>query len=545
MAIQTSPASKPGALFFSDARSCKEWLKTIALTNFVQAQQKLLNALRTLNADAKFSPLERLTSMELMRDKINFLLAEQRGRYVGKTLPLPQNDIVAWNVSNALLAEMETGYRRCYQDAQADGRELSPHAALIIQRIIRYIGLGMLMAGFIYRRFDPNIWMRLHLQWIEAETRGLTSIKVKDSIGTIDGYSSVSHAYISVLLGQLTNIYELGPREVDFADAVLKRFAHKVTLVNPESVDVSARHLAVDLLADAGANFHALVGDGEHVRVIVVSELSRSLRGRARKLAAGEEPATMDLPGDWPAHDAFIQLTRLHHKWCELPEHQPASTIHTDHNAMVAFGIAETHFFLSGDLFDQPDGKRELTRQEMSDIAMFGRVSESTTRARYAEFNYGTETWAVIDQPRGQLRLIRPTNSNRGVAIGRLVGVRIVSAAGDIVGSNDFHLGVIHELIEETPNQYTVTLAMLPGKPEVIAVRSGDGKSRTSTYLQGFRLPPMESTGIPETLVIPSNLVQRGRGINVFQPGHGGAQQVNVINFIERGGDFDRVSITS
>ena len=47
MAIQTSPNSKPGSLFFTDARTCKEWLKSIPLTNIPQAQQNILDAIHT------------------------------------------------------------------------------------------------------------------------------------------------------------------------------------------------------------------------------------------------------------------------------------------------------------------------------------------------------------------------------------------------------------------------------------------------------------------------------------------------------------------
>lgn len=49
MAIQTAPNSKSGSLFFTDARTCKEWLKSIPLTNIPQAQQNILDALRLLN----------------------------------------------------------------------------------------------------------------------------------------------------------------------------------------------------------------------------------------------------------------------------------------------------------------------------------------------------------------------------------------------------------------------------------------------------------------------------------------------------------------
>lgn len=545
MASNPPSDSRSGTLFFNDARSCKDWLKAIPLTNVAQAQQKILDGLRLLNADGRFAGLERLTSLELLRDKVAFLLGEQRVRYVGKTLPLSNSDMTAWNISNLLIAEMEAGYRRCYQDAQGDTAALGAHAALIIQRIIRYIGLSMLMAGFIYRRFDHNTWMRLHLQLIEAEARGLTRTKVKDSIGAAGGYSSVEQAYLAVLLGQQADVYAMSPREINLTDALLKRFGHKVDLQSAPRADAdpAAYHLAVDLLSNAGAQFNQVVVASEHVRVIDTDGLSKSMRRRIRKLQAGEDPASLDLPVDWNAEELVSQLTRLHQRWCEGNATRPIATIPAEHNAIVAFGIAETHFFLSGNLFEQPDVKRQMSRQEMNDIAMFGRVSESTIRSRYAEFNYGCETWAVVDESRGQLRLIRPTNSTRMVAIGLLVGVRVANTADVATGSNDFYLGVINTLVEESPGQFIITLTMLPGKPEATSVRSTDNRARTSIYTQGFRLPPMPTMNIPETLVVPSNLALRGRGIDIFHPDHGTAKQVNVMDFIERGVDFDRVTI--
>jgi cyclic-di-GMP-binding protein len=540
MAIQTSPNSRPGALFFFDARSCKEWLKALPLTQVAQAQQQLLDALRILNRSSDFLPLERLTCMELMRDKVAFLLAQQRSRYAGKTLPLIHGDMVAWNTSNTLLSEMESGYRRCYQDAQNEAAPLGAHAALIIQRIIRYIGLGMLMAGFLYRRFDPAMWMRLHLQWIEAESRGLTDKKVKDSVGADDGYSSITHAYICVLLGQLANVYSLGPREVDFADAVLRRFAQKVLLVRDAkalnvAADTAGIALAVDLLANGGAAFAHITG-AEHTRYLDVSEFSKSLRRRAKKLAEGAEAAAVDLPADWNSHDAYVMLSKLHERWCEPNLTRPMATIPAENEVILAFGVAETHFFLAGSLFEQPGVRRELSRQEMTDIAMFGRVSEATIRARYAEFNYGSETWPTVDESRWQIRVVRPSNSARGVRIGSLVGMMRTKGG-------EFYLSVIRELEEQTPGNIIVTLAMLPGKPEATAVRASDNKSRNATYTQGFRLPPMDALGIAETLIVPSNLAQQGHGIDIYHPDHGSAKQVNVLAFVERGVDFDRVTI--
>jgi len=310
-------APQAGSLFFFDARSCKEWLKAIPLTNIHQAQQKLLDALRMLNADSHFLPVERLTSMELMRDKLSYLLNEQRSRYAGKTYPLSNTDMGGWQISNQLLSEMETGYRRCYIDASQTDAVLAPHSALIIQRMIRYIGLGMLMAGFIYRKFDATIWMRLHLQWIEAESRSLTKTRVKDSIGTADGYSSVEQAYIAVLLGQLAAITQLTSREIDFTDVVLRRFSHKVVLSKLEAItQADNTQLGVDLFSSRGAEFQSVFNDAANIRILNVADLSKSLRRRIRKLAAGETTLSLELPSDWSAEDAAIQLTRLHKLWC-------------------------------------------------------------------------------------------------------------------------------------------------------------------------------------------------------------------------------------
>ncbi len=531
------PPPKSASMFFSDARTCKEWLKSIPMTNIAQALQGILDSLRMMNRSNDFIPLERLTSMELLRETVAYLLGEQRARFVGKTIPLVASEYTAWNVSRSLVAEMEEGYRRCWVDVCNSNEHMGTHAALIIQRTIRYLGLQMLLTGFIYRRFDTSLWMRLHSQWMEAEHRNLCDVRVKDSVGAVDGNSSVAQAYTAVVLGQLANIHELSARQIDFVDAVMKRFGQKVSIVRETAANAQGLTLGVDLLANTGGSFSASAAPAEHVRFIDMTEISRSIRRRIKKLNDGEDPASMDLPGDWKPIDARDQLLRLHLLWCEGRPPRGAITVPHEKEAILSFGIGETHFLLSGDLFDQPDVKREMSRQETNDIAMFGKVSEATTRAKYAEFNYGTETWGMIDESRGAFRLLRPANSPRGVAIGKLVGMKIGK-------ESVFYLGVIREIVEEPENNIVVTVSMLPGKPDPVAVRSGDLRSRGSlTYVQGFRLPPMDALKIPETLIVPSGLAQRGRGIDVFHHGHGNPKQVTLYDFVERGLDFDRVTL--
>jgi hypothetical protein len=256
-----------------------------------------------------------------------------------------------------------------------------------------------------------------------------------------------------------------------------------------------------------------------------------------KKLSYGETPASLDLPADWSTADAQGQLTRLHRLWCEGTSTRPPATIPEDNRATLSFGIPETHFFVSGIPFQQPDVRSELTRQEMADIKMFGKVSETTIRARYADFNYRTETWGIVDESRSHVRLLRPANSGHGIAIGNLVGIKLGK-------QESFFLGFVCELVEELDSSICATIAMLPGKPEATAVRSAEARGRSGSYVQGFRLPPMDVLKIPATLVVPPELAPRGGSIDILHAGHGSPKEVKVAEFVERGLDFDQVTIS-
>ena len=520
---------------FSDGRTCREWLKTIPLTNVSQAQQMLLDALRDMSR-AELAAIERLTCLELMRDKVAFLQAEQRARHSGKAIPLSHGDMKSWETSRVLVEEMEAGYSMCFAEATSGEPGMEPHFALIIQRIMRYIGLQMLFAGLIYRRFDPALWARLHLQWLEAEGRRLMHAKVKDSVGSVDGISSVCAAYVAVLLAQMANTHELAPRQIDFVDTILKRFAAKVTVETDPALCAAAPLLVVDLFGAEGVQRLPHEEVAEHLRFLNIDGLSKSLRGRILKLREGEAPGNLNLPADWSIPDCLAQLSRLLKIWCEGGALRAPSVVPDETQATLSFGIGEIHYFVSGDIFEQPEKKRELTRQELNDIAMFGKISEATKRARHADVAFSTENWGVVNEGNGFVRLLRPSQSVRGVAIGRLVGVRMGARGAKF-------LAVVREIVQELEGSIFVVLVRLPGEPEAIAVRPTDVRNRAgSQFVQGFRLPAVPDLKEPETLIIPGGVAQPGRGIDVFAQGQAESREITLHEFVERGADFDRVT---
>ena len=522
----------PGA--FADARGCKEWLATLPLTNIPQAQAMLLEGLQALNAGS-FDPLERLKCLELARERASFLQGEQRSRYFGKTLPLSPTDAGAWNTGRLLLAEIETGYRRCQE---AGGEAMHAHRALILQRLMRYVGAQMAFHASIYRRFEPELWLRLHGLYAAAEKEGLLEEHVKDSLESDDRGSSPMEAYVHVVLLQASYLSELTAPQMDFVEGLLRAWARKVGVKPLDAAAPSAatHPLAVDLEKSIGARPLGAADALPSHRVLLVEELSKSLRKRIHGLAKGDSVADLRLPVQASGIDVHSQLQRLHKLWCEGAPPRPPARVPAEKTAGVVWSLPDIHFFLSGGkAFEQPGQSRELTRQEKQDIEIFGRVREHTqTHSRMASVpNVTAEPWGVIDEMLGAWRLMRPSTASRGVAIGRVLAMRLGDTA-------DFHVGYVSALVQELDGSIVITLRLFPGKPEPLAARAGEPRNRgvASQWSPAIALPALEKLRVPATLVVTSGLGPRGRQVEIWS---GGAKALTVKEVLERGTDFDRI----
>jgi len=202
----------------------------------------------------------------------------------------------------------------------------------------------------------------------------------------------------------------------------------------------------------------------------------------------------------------------------------------------LVFGFADIHFFVSGGkVFEQPDRKRELTRQEKQDMEVFGQVTERTASRMVAEHNFVAESWPVVDEMRGSWRVERPRSGGKSVSIGRLVAMRMGEAG-------TFYLGVVSALSQEVDGRIIATITLFPGKPEAVPVRSGDARHRTTAkWTEGFRLPPLERAQIAGSLVVPGGIAARGRGVEVWQDGK--AREAAGYEVLDHGSDFDRITL--
>ena len=520
---------------FADARGCREWLATLPLTNVAQVQGQVLDALRAL-AGGALEPLEQLKCLELMREKVAFLQAEQRSRYFGKTLPLSANDERAWNGSRLLLEEMENAYRRALREA-AGSAELQRHSALIAQRIARCIGAQMLFHMSVYRRFDPALWTRLHQLYADAESRGFAEERIKDSLDADEGGTCVAETYAQVVLLQAAYLSELTAPQIEFADALLRMWMRKVAVrraLPDGTLPPTVHALVVDFDKPIGARPLPPRDVTSHHRILDVEGLSASLRRRIYGLRKDEDIATLKLPAQAAAVDALGQMERLHRLWCEGAPPRPPARVPEEKNATLAFGPGEIHYFLTGGKpFEQPDRTREVRRAEKQDIEVFGQVTSRTATMMVSEYTATAETWGVIDEMLGAWRLMRPPNATKGLAIGRLLAMQLQAGA-------PFFLGMVSALVQETDGRIVITVLLFPGKPEPVPVRADSRGRAPGKWQEGFRLPALARLNVPASLVVPVGLAARGRTVETWE---GAPKSLSTSAVLDRGTDFDRVAI--
>jgi hypothetical protein len=516
---------------FADARACKEWLGGLPLTNLPQALASLLEGAKRLNASEALAGMERMKCLELAREKAVLLLGELRAKNQGRAMPLSPTDHNLWLLARSLLDEMEAGYRKAHEESAGDG-ELQRLSALISQRMARcHVAQIMLHAG-VYRRFDAARWGRLHQIYRRAQEAGLQDERVKDSLESDDGASSVAEAYAQALLLESASLEEKSFAEINYVEALARLWSRKVK-VGTEAVEGAA--LAVDLGGEAPPAAVAQVPEGPWRRYVDASSAALSVRKRVHALKKEEPFEKLGLPEASDDIDLLHLLQSLQRAWGEGVTPRVPTPVEGARKASLVFGLPDIHFFLSaGKPFEQPDKKRELTPREKQDIEIFGRVREQTQSQMTAQA-FSVDSWQVVGELPGALRLQRPTSSSRSVAWGRLVAVR----SGDTA---PFFLGMVSALEQEAEGRMLVTVTLFPGKPETVPVRAADARNRANAkWSEGFSLPAMEKLKVPESLVVPRNIAQRGRGIDRWVGGE--AKESTVYEIVERGADFDRITI--
>ena len=199
LTLPLEPTDDRADPLFRDAESCAQWLSQLQLTNLQQAHSLLLTQINELTR-FPMSGMERLKTLELLRDTVHYVQSDYAKKLISRPLPLSENELIIFFSIVQLWQAMTLGYQRCLQAYISGDKQLGKRGALLCQRCLLYSGLAIAEHLRTRYEFDARQWQQLHGLYGFAEEQGLQFKEIREPLNEGAPPSSCHNTYVKTLL---------------------------------------------------------------------------------------------------------------------------------------------------------------------------------------------------------------------------------------------------------------------------------------------------------------------------------------------------------
>jgi hypothetical protein len=529
LTLPLEPTDDRANPLFRDTESCAQWLSQLQLTNLQQAHSLLLTQINELTR-FPMRGLERLNTLELLRDTVHYVQNDYAKKLIFKPLPLSESELIIFFAIVQLWQAMTLGYQRCLQTHIAGDKQLSKHGALLCQRCLQYSGLTISEHLRTRYEFDVRQWQQLHELYVFAEKQGLHLKEISDPLKQGAPPINCRNIYVKILLTCYARTAELTRSQLQLLDAWLTEWSAAALMQRSYKISKGdAQPLALDLAGTQGLQPVKFVTHKAGMRYLAMMPLSKLIRVKTILLQQGQTPQQLKLGSHNSAQECIELLTFLHQCWCEdsttrFAERKPGSQ-----HAQLGYQRENIYALLSGKSFKQAAVTNSMVQQQ---IEAFGRVlQDSATQAQH-ESGLPLEDWHLENRSILGAKLLRVGTLGGRLNHNQLVALR----TGD---AETFMLGTTTWLSVTRTGQLCIGVRYLPGTVQAIVLHSPDA----GMAAPGFLLQAVPALRTPPSLIIPNNWFEPGRILDI-QHQNGEKQQAKMGFSVERGIDYERVSYT-
>ncbi len=541
LTLPLEPTDDRANPIFKDAESCAQWLKQLQLTNLQMAHSLLLTQINELTR-FPMRGLERLNTLELLRDTVHYVQNDYAKKLIAKPLPLNENELIIFFAIVQLWRAMALGYQRCLQACMAGDNQLGKQGAFLCQRCLLYTGLAIyehLRTGY---EFDGKLWQQLHGLYAFAEEQGLQHKEIHDSLNGNQMPSSCHDIYVKILLTCYARPAELTRSQLLLLDIWLTEWSNTVSIERSYTASRGdAQPLALDLASTHGLQPVKLVTPSDSMRYLAMVPLSKLLRVKNILLQQGKTPQQLELGGpdnkSANKHDCIELLTFSHQCWCEdnitrFGVRNPGSQ-----HAQLCYKPESIYAHLSGKAFKQAGQSAVASGMAQKQIEAFGRVLQDSSSNTRIDMEFPLETWHLDNESILGAQLTRVDAQGGRLSPNQLVGLRL----GDV---ETFMLGTMTWTTVMRTGQLRIGVRYLPGTVDAINLRMSDASMETlGKVAPGFLLHAVPALKTPPSLIILRNWFESGRVVEITHQ-NAEKQKVKLGFSVEHGIDYERVSFT-
>lgn len=535
LTLPLEPTDDRANPIFKNAEACTRWLGQLQLTNLQLAHSLLLTQIIELNR-YPMRGLERLATLETLRETVGYVQDDYAKKLIAKSLPLNETELMVFVAIVQLWQAMVLGYQRCLQAYIAEDKQLSNHGAMLCQRCLHYSGLEIfehLRTGY---EFNTKLWHQLHELYRFAESMQLHTRAVSDPLNQEHIDSDCVSVYAKTLLACYARPGELTRSQLQLLNGWLDQWNHNVTIESRYTLSKGdAQPLAVDLASTQGLQLVSKVKHSNTVRYLAMVPLSKLLRVKTILLQQGQTPRDLKLSKTASRNDCIEFLSFLHQCWCEdrntrLGERHPVAQ-----HARLCYKPEGIYAHMTGLPFKSSKRMAGVDSMARHQIETFGRVLKESKNQDLQELGYPLETWYFENESILGARLTREDPLGGRLSYNQLVGLQPSDAS-------IFMLGVTAWVNVARTGQLQLGLRYLPGHADAVSIKAtGVNLTVSDKYVPAFLLHAVSALKIPDSLIIPRGWFIANRVVEVLDSN--GEKFLAQMGFsVERGIDYERVS---
>jgi hypothetical protein len=513
-------------LAFSDPDSAMRWAKTLPFLNVAQVYEQVIGQLNAVSG-AEFSPRERATIAELMREQVMHLHTELARRYAGKPQPAVDRELEAAEEALALWSALWEQYSACLKPLLEGDPDLAGVKAKILQRGL-HVGKQLLVVHGLSRRVPAAaFWQELHAYYRLAEILDCTVTAVSDDLNPHAVGTSCYSMYMHALLMGLADPFSMSVRQIELADRWLGQWARKVFPYDQER-ETEGPVIIVDLDSATGAELVAGVpaSPPASLRYCYPGKLAMSVRGRLKRLSTGANPAELQLGHDVSVEQCVALLTHLDEHWYQRAPARPDAP--PTRLQLCGGGVQAAYFRVGGRTFDRQDPLGRTSFQGTQHLQTLGALTDYDRNKEEAERNWPWERWT------GRYDWTRAELSRDARAQHRW----FLDALCTVNDGERTRLGHITRVALGANEHIAVSLALWQGNPRTMAVRP-----LSHAFSEDPPMPVILLSETPEekaSAIVPSRTFSPGRLLRSMDAGP--ERSLKLTRLVQRGADFERVA---
>lgn len=545
MNLELPQRKKPGKFNFNtNPAALTKWLNELPLINTGKSLELIDGALQQINA-LSIPAQNRQQALELFTPAVRCVTDALKKKFLGKQLPLQDNNLLYATQTLELCNKMAAGYRILAEDLNGIATE-QPQLTIALHRALRYLSEILLTSYRIYIQYPAGLWKTINTLYAVADANKLAQQPVTDSTLKEALPSTIETIYKQILLLSLACPYRLRQGETRLAYNILINWAGASELHRVGEKDAHGL-FSINLQSDNPPSYRVLDNaDTTDTDTCILD--TKNMAGQIRESLTHDNASDIDT------------LQRLILAWGEMPKRQFAR--HSQHAPVkLVIGLNAIHHLALDPTREKPENGDNIRDKHYLQDPTFESTTSFRTETAYGQSSkqpaaadanplkgaYATdkpgsvhiESWKIADISAGGYCLLWDSDEVSCAKVGELVAL----IEQDDIDPDKWQLGTIRRMkfTEQRGLELGVQL-LSPGARAIWAHPCKEGVN-TGDKMQGILLPEIRAIKIEASLLLPSLPFRTGSMATVED-----GDQKNTVSLtrqLENTGSFSQYHFTA